>query len=165
MKMGNYCAPPNGWNWIAVWPAWVGLLNGQALKQVFRGRSDRRGFLLPHERPDPIGVRGGRRVVDHHAQIGPAIDRKGRIFERQRAENRVSYVLDALAMAADGGIAPHCFELGAEPAELVDERLHLRRGPRTGRVHPERPVPETGPASPAIPHSTAPRLAADYSRT
>jgi hypothetical protein len=30
-----------------------------------------------------------RRIVDHHAQIRPAIDRERRIFERNRAENRM----------------------------------------------------------------------------
>ena len=47
-------------------------------------------------------------------------------------------------------------------AELVDERLHLRRGPRTGCVHPERADHETGHAFPVILHSAGARIEEDY---
>jgi hypothetical protein len=49
------------------------------------------------QRLDPSGVLWRCRIVDDHAEVGPPIDGKGRIFERDGAENRVSNVLDGLA--------------------------------------------------------------------
>jgi hypothetical protein len=99
--------------------------------------SSRRGFLLVNEGSDSIRIFQSHRIVDDHAEIGPAVNREGRIFECDWAENRVAYVLDALSVAADVVLAPHRLEFGAKPAEFIDEGLHLRRGSRTCRVYPE----------------------------
>jgi hypothetical protein len=55
-----------------------------------------------------------------------------------QAENRVPYMFDALAMTVNVIVVPHRLELGAEPAEFLDERFYLRSGSRTRCVHPER---------------------------
>jgi len=39
-------------------------------------------------------------VVDHEAEIRPPVDRKCRVFEGERTENRMADVLDRLAMGA-----------------------------------------------------------------
>src|ERR1700742_4933682 len=58
--------------------------------------------------------------------------------------------LDAIAVAADVVVAPHRLELGAEPAEFIDERLDLRRCSRARRVHPERAHHESRHAFPIV---------------
>src|ERR1700733_9366589 len=90
-------------------------------------------------RADLVRIRRRREIIDHHAEIRPAIDRERRIFEGERAENRVSYMFEACAMAVDFVIAPHCLEFGAEPAEFIDEGFHLCRRPRARRAHPDPP--------------------------
>ena len=60
-------------------------------------------------------------------------------------------VLDRFAVvAADVVVAPHRPELGTEPAELVDQRLHVGRGAGAGRVHPERAEHEPRHALPIV---------------
>src|SRR5271155_128738 len=73
---------------------------------------------------DPFRVLRRRRIIDHHGEVGSAIDRERRIFDRERAERRVFDVLDALALvAADVIVAPHRVELRTEAAKLINERL------------------------------------------
>src|SRR5580658_4380172 len=115
-----------------------------------------------HHRPDPFGVRRRRGIVDHHGEVCSAVDRKGRIFEGDRAESWMAYVLDGLAMVAANVIfAPHRPEFGAEPAEVLDERLHLRRGSGALRIHPERADHKARDALPVILRSAGARLQED----
>jgi hypothetical protein len=64
------------------------------------------------------------------AVVRPAVDRKGRVFKRERAEHPVTYVLDGFAVAAVNiVVAPYRPELGTEPTEFINKRRHLRHGP------------------------------------
>ena len=58
--------------------------------------------------------------------------------------------LTASPWRADVVVAPHRLELGAEPAELVDQRLDLRRGAGPRRVDPERAHHEPRHAFPVV---------------
>ena len=61
----------------ATWPAVCAGGHGQA-NSFPRRQLD--------ERSDPLGIRQRRGIVDHHAEIGPAVDREGRVFESDRSE-------------------------------------------------------------------------------
>lgn len=39
---------------------------------------------------DALGILRRRRIVDDHAELGPAVDCEGRIFERDRAKHGVA---------------------------------------------------------------------------
>ena len=52
------------------------------------------------ERSDLVGIRRRCLVVNHHAEIRPAVDRKGRIFERDQPSFRMAQLLGALAVGA-----------------------------------------------------------------
>ncbi len=123
-------------------------------------RQGRRRLRLD-QRFDPLGVRGRRRIVDHHAEIGPAIDCKGGIFERDRPQDRMAQMLDAAAVGADVVVAPHRREFGALAAE---SRPPAPRPWRQRRRAPRRRGilrPRTAPRSP---NRTAPRAPADRRR-
>src|SRR5580658_1379275 len=72
------------------------------------------------QRSDLLCISRCRRIVDDHGEIGPTIDGEGRVFEGERAEYRMPYVLDGLAMASNIIVPPECLELRAEPAEFID---------------------------------------------
>ena len=56
-----------------------------------------------------------RRIVNHYAEIRPSVDRKGRLFERKRAKNRLAYALDGFAVGVENFIlAAYRPELGVE---------------------------------------------------
>jgi hypothetical protein len=76
-------------------------------------RSYRRARARLDERPDPVGVRRSRRIVDHHAEIGPSVDREGGIFERDRPGDGMPEMFDALAVGTHVVVAPHRLEFGA----------------------------------------------------
>ncbi len=116
-------------------PGRIGRAHGAGLASAVLARIR---SLLPHHRLYPLEALPRRRIVDHEAEIRPAIHRECRIFERQRAENRVSYVLDGIAVGFSNVVGPpHRPEFRAPPAELIDERLHFRRGACAGRVQSE----------------------------
>src|SRR5689334_20054935 len=70
------------------------------------------------ERPDLLRIGGRGRIVDHQAEIGPAIDGKGGVFERDHAGFRVPNTLGAFVCVANIMVAPHRREFGALAAEL-----------------------------------------------
>src|SRR5258708_11986150 len=113
------------------------------------------------QRSDLLRISRRHRIVDDHAEIRPTIDRERRIFEGDRAEYRMPYVLDALAMASNIVVAPHYLELGAEPAELIDKGFHLRRRPRPCCVHPKRAHHEPRHACPIVLGSADARIKED----
>src|SRR5438552_2024400 len=58
------------------------------------------------ERPDLLRILRRRRIVDDQAEIGPAVDRKGRVFERDHSGFRVPNTFGAFvaqAVEATGG--------------------------------------------------------------
>ena len=123
----------------ATWPAAVGC--GHAQANSFPGRQ-------LDERSDPLGIRRSRGIVDHHAEIGPAVDREGRVFESDRSGDRMPQMFDAAAIAADVVVAPHRLEFGTEPAEFVHEGCDFGRRPGARRIRPERPHHEPGDGLP-----------------
>ena len=77
----------------------------------------------------------------------------------------MAYVLDGFAMgAANVVVAPHRPELGTEPAEFIDERLHLRRGAGAGRVDPERAQREPRHAFPIVLRGAGARVEEDVAQ-
>jgi hypothetical protein len=58
--------------------------------------------------------------------------------------------LDPFAVNANLIVTPQCFELGAEPAKLVNELADLGNGAGARRIRPERSDHETGHAVPII---------------
>ncbi len=63
------------------------------------------------------------------AEIGPAVDGEGRIFQRDQPGCRMAQMLGALAIGAHVIVAPHRCEFGAQPAEVLDQSLDVPRRP------------------------------------
>ncbi len=79
------------------------------------------------------GIRTGRGGAWHASTVRNLLRRSrlglkvrcGRIFEGERTDNRVAYVLDGLAMGtANVVVAPHRPELGTEPTEFINGRFY-----------------------------------------
>src|SRR4029077_11365683 len=121
--------PLTGWQWPT--PAWCG-----------------RPEL--YQRPDLRNILRRRRIVDHQAEIGPAIDRKGGVFERDHSGFRVPNTFGACVRAATVMISPQRRESRALSAELSDQRFHVLRRPRPcpRDVRAERAYHEPGDALP-----------------
>jgi hypothetical protein len=67
------------------------------------------------KRPDPLDVLGRCRVLDHHGEIGPAVDGEAGIFQADHARDRMAEMLDALCTSS----ARTRTMLGWEPREIT----------------------------------------------
>src|SRR5690349_7090648 len=101
--------PLAGWQWPT--PAWCG----------------RPGL---YQRPDLLDILRRRRIVDHQTEIGPAIDGKGGVFERDHSSFWVPYTFGAFVGVANVMVAPQRREFRALPAELIYQRCHVLCPPR-----------------------------------
>ena len=90
----------------------------------------RRGL---EKRADLVRIFGRRRIVDHHVEIGPAIDREGRKFHRERPGGGMVQDFHAIAMPLHIIVTPHRREFWTCRAQLIDQRLHVAR--RAGARH------------------------------
>jgi hypothetical protein len=114
------------------------------------------------QRANPLCIRRRCRIVDHHVEIRPAIDGKGRIFQRDRPGKRVPQGFGELAIrAADVIVAPYRFEFGAEPAEFIHQCFNVPRSPGSCCVRSERRDREPRDAFPIRLRGSDARIAED----
>src|SRR5882757_2306786 len=102
------------------------------------------------ERSDTVGIRARHRIVDDHAEVGSTIDGKRRVFQLDRAQDRMPEALGSPAVSVNVIVAPQRFELGAEPAKLVHELADFGNGAGARHIRPERADHETGHAFPIM---------------
>jgi hypothetical protein len=70
-----------------------------------------------HQRPDAIGRRGRRRIVNHHPQLRPPVDHECGEFQLKQAGLLVVDALQSLAVCDDVVIAPEGGEFRAGAGE------------------------------------------------
>ena len=86
---------------------------------------------------DPVGDPVGRRVVDDHAQLRPAVHGEGGEFQFEKSEFRVMEALQPFTARRHLVVAPQGFELGANSGKLLDELGDLGIGAGPGGVRTE----------------------------